>query len=431
MYILKNAIKNLKRMINRNLIIGLVIVIVTSLCFVSLSITKVVSEVEKDLTSNLKISVTIFKKENYNSSKNFIDSRKLDYEEVIMFSKVEHVSDTEISAEVFLDSYSIKGYNSLEAMADFVSGEKSLIEGSFFEIDCDVAECIIADNFANDNYILGDYLYLTNIDDSSMPFPLKIVGIYSEPENNNSYNKVLTSLSNLERFTFSVTNPTELDMSAIFLFNSFDDLENFKIYLASNGFDDEFYIIYSDILKYIDFTSAIRNTSNFSNTSFKLVLLIGGSILLLFSFFHVNERKYEVGVLIAMGIKKAKIVLLFTLEILMLTAVSVIIGIIIGAAVSIPASKAFIKPRIELSGIDFNETGKLKQGSEIISPEKGIVSKLLDNRTTFMESMGMIADLQLTITIIIIGIMLSLLSIIVALVTIMRFEPLRILSDRV
>ena len=68
--------------------------------------------------------------------------------------------------------------------------------------------------------------------------------------------------------------------------------------------------------------------------TFMIVVIILGSIILaLLSSITIRERKYEIGVLRAMGMKKAKSRGLIS-EALMITAVCLVVGLVIGSALS-------------------------------------------------------------------------------------------------
>ncbi|MCG4735229.1 FtsX-like permease family protein, partial [Casaltella massiliensis] len=58
-----------------------------------------------------------------------------------------------------------------------------------------------------------------------------------------------------------------------------------------------------------------------------LVLGFGGSILVLISILAIRERKYEIGVLRAMGMKKGKVALGLIFETLSMIFISLSIGL--------------------------------------------------------------------------------------------------------
>jgi putative ABC transport system permease protein len=66
-----------------------------------------------------------------------------------------------------------------------------------------------------------------------------------------------------------------------------------------------------------------------------IVLAIGGVILNVINVFNIRERKYEVGVFTAMGIKKGKVAMQFVTELLCVTLIAIVIGAAVGAAVSV------------------------------------------------------------------------------------------------
>ncbi len=79
----------------------------------------------------------------------------------------------------------------------------------------------------------------------------------------------------------------------------------------------------------------------------KNIIIKQEKILIVLNIFSVRERKYEVGVLTAIGMKKSKVSLQFILETFMVTIVAIIAGGIIGAASSVPITNSLLASQIE------------------------------------------------------------------------------------
>ena len=78
-----------------------------------------------------------------------------------------------------------------------------------------------------------------------------------------------------------------------------------------------------------------------------VVFAIGGVVLVVLNIFNVRERKYEVGVLTAIGMKKFKVSLQFIFETLVVTFVFIVIGGCIGAVSSVPVTNSLLESQIE------------------------------------------------------------------------------------
>lgn len=59
--------------------------------------------------------------------------------------------------------------------------------------------------------------------------------------------------------------------------------------------------------------------------------------------YHIRERKYEIGVLAAIGMNKRRIALQFICEILIVTLMAIMLGCGIGAAASVPLTNTLLQ----------------------------------------------------------------------------------------
>lgn len=80
-----------------------------------------------------------------------------------------------------------------------------------------------------------------------------------------------------------------------------------------------------------------------------VILAIGAVILIVLHIFAIRERKYEIGVLAAIGMKKWKIAVQFLTESLCITFCALIIGAGIGAVSSVPVTNHLLAQQIESS----------------------------------------------------------------------------------
>ena len=77
-----------------------------------------------------------------------------------------------------------------------------------------------------------------------------------------------------------------------------------------------------------------------------VILIIGAIILVVLNIFNVRDRKYEVGVLTAMGMKKWKVAVQFMCEILVVTMIAIVIGAGVGAVSSVPVTNALLENQV-------------------------------------------------------------------------------------
>jgi putative ABC transport system permease protein len=91
----------------------------------------------------------------------------------------------------------------------------------------------------------------------------------------------------------------------------------------------------------------VEGMAKISLTFMIVVLILGGLILLLLASLAIRERKYEVGVLRAMGMKKHKVALGLICESLAITMVCLLIGLSIGTVVAQPVSDVLLQRQVE------------------------------------------------------------------------------------
>lgn len=90
----------------------------------------------------------------------------------------------------------------------------------------------------------------------------------------------------------------------------------------------------------------LQNLSKFAAWFLLVVLLIGGVILIVFHIFNIRERKYEIGVLTAIGMRKSRVALQFLTELFVVTFAFLLLGTAIGGAASVPVTNALLASQI-------------------------------------------------------------------------------------
>jgi putative ABC transport system permease protein len=188
----------------------------------------------------------------------------------------------------------------------------------------------------------------------------------------------------------------------------------------------------------------LQNLEKFTVTLLLIVLLIGAVILIVLNIFNVRERKYEIGVYTAIGIKKPKVVAQFAAELLIVTLFAVIIGTGIGTVAAVPVGDAMLSNQVQaVQSSQQDQQNQLGRGR--MAPPDGNSSGPGNARVNRNLAPGMITrggqvdyisqinaslDLVVILELISIGLLLSIISTIGGAVSVMRYEPLQILADR-
>lgn len=136
--------------------------------------------------------------------------------------------------------------------------------------------------------------------------------------------------------------------------------------------------------------------------------------------------------------KKVKVAFQFVMELFIVTFIAVIIGAGIGASVSVPVTNALLESQVA-SAQESNDNNSKNFGFERGGEQGGgnmpdMKSNKLSTRDSaaveYVNSVSSATNIYVIIQLIGIGLLLTVVSSIAALISIMRYEPLKILSGR-
>lgn len=346
--------------------------------------------------------------------------------------------------------FSVTGYSSDAAMTQFgTDGTCAIMDGSMFEEQTEDYTCVISSELAVWNGLgTGDTLTLVNPQNEEQQWTLTISGIYSNSAagmGSNPYsvqmdaaNQIYMSANALNQMA-AEAEESEAALSPFLSFTYwFQSAEHYYTFeeKISGLLPDNYTLTSSEIAGYEASLVPLENLSRMAQWFLAVVLAVGAIILVVLNIFNIRNRKYEVGVLTAIGMKKRKVAAQFVCEILIVMLCSILIGAGIGAAVSVPVSNALLENQIEsaqestaaASG-NFGRDTSMKGGN---GPEAGFMENAgqQGGGIRYMSSIGYAVDLTVIAKLIGIGILLALVSGLAAVVFIMRYEPLQILSNR-
>lgn len=456
MYILKNAWLSITRNKGRNILIGIIILVISCACAITLAIknsadTLITSykeqyEVEATISTNRESVMGQMKpptdgeSTDRGSFKENFNNLSLTLEEVLDYADSEYVksyyytissnADTDLTLATssqsmgpkMNDSLTITGYSSKEAMTDFINGSATLTEGEITD-----NPCLISSELSTLNELeVGDTITIKNSDDEDVE--LIITGIYEQESNDDKMSMFSSSANNIITNAQTVTSlGNKTKVNPTFILTSVDDISKYEEELTSKGLS-EYFKLSTNYEKVEESSKTISNVSTFAITFLIITLVIGSVVLFVINLINVRERKYEIGVLRTIGMKKSALTLQFTVELLIVTIISLLIGTGIGSTLSMPISNKLLEQEIASSETKKEEIkGNFGQNMPFDNLDKKISGVV---EIEEFKSIDAVVNYKVLLEIILIGFGLTLLSSLASMISIQRFSPLTILKER-
>lgn len=502
MYLFKNAIRNIHRAIGKNILIGIIVLIIGFACCLSLSIKQAAQTTKEEGLANLNVTANISydRKNAMQNMEPLSEGEELDkslmaeifsqgnlsIDELETYAKAKSVKDFYYTSSLSLNGaegtldpiestsndsigggkngmggmemntadFTLVGYSDYDAMNDFTSGVKSVEEGSLFSIDAD-NECIISDELAVYNSIeVGDTITLTNPNNEEETFTLSVTGIYTNNESDtmgfqrsDPANQIYTSYQATNALVKVSEANSENESESTYLtaltngtyvFDSVEDYEAFEEEARALGLDESYTITSTDITAYEQSLTPLTNLANYANTFLWVILAIGGAILIIFNIFRLRERKYEIGVLAAIGMNKIKIAIQFMIELFIVTFVAIIIGVGLGSISSVPITNSLLAQSSTTSSMQSQMHDDMGSGGPGTFNEEAPSTPQIDDKGQGMFAQGIdyisevtnATNFTVVLQLLGIGLLLTIISGAISILFILRYEPLRILSDR-
>ncbi|WP_041138245.1 ABC transporter permease [Beduini massiliensis] len=418
MYALTYATHNLLRNKGRNILLGIILTAMITLS----GITWIVYHGSSQLTQVYKQQFG--SKVILNAA---LNAPKLSPSQLMAFGTSEYLLKQDLTAKVPIIQENLKAVGEEESTSlenipkgylisfsdqelndTFKNKSKKLVQGRMFE---NSKEIIVSQKFAELNHLkLNDTIYLKGKKtDSPASTTFTVVGIYT-PLALGQYSGDVPLLDPQNHIytSFQTILQSELfhqygDLSAVFYLKDPQMIAVFQEEMRTKGLPES-YEATTDDRNYEEAVQPLRTTNKISLLFTAGILSLGSIITLLLSLFFMRERKYEIGLLRAMGMKKLKVAISLMTENVWICCISLSIGL------------AFAQVGGHWIGQIF-----------------------LQNQQRFIEKMQLSVDLsQITFHMDITGMVLLIgtisclcfLSGLVAIWKIMRYEPRQILSQQ-
>ena len=478
MYIFKNAMSNILRNRKRNILVGVVILILIMASSISIVINNttkgIISDYKDRFGSKVSIDIDIdkineiaknqnqmtlefedikpqqyfdFADSKYLKSSSFMGQLPIDFggELKAIDEGKENDSNNFFTLEgesIFIDDVesnssskptiaptsNMQLVSDISLLEEFKNKRRTIESGEFFKSDNEV---LVSSEFAKlNNLKTGDKLLVQSISQKKAS-EVTISGIYKDLTDEysnmpfidpamNRRNDVIMDIDS----SFAKKSLDSIYIKANYELKNPDYLEDFKAELTKKGIP-EIYKVTTDEASYNQIVAPVVGLEKITKTMTNIVLLIGSIILLLIQSISIRERKYEIGVLRAMGLKKSKLIRMFIYENLIITSLCLVIGLFSGITLSQPIANKMIDSQVEIA--KENEFNEQNMNGVVI------VGDSLSNQATDEKPLSDInVSLSKEAITQILGISLLIVSVTstIGVITITKYEPMQILSDR-
>jgi len=475
MYLITNALKNIKRNRGRNTLLGIIILLLIISSVIALMINHVSTAVIGDYKGRFGSEVTLsadMDKVRENAMNNSTNGKVLmkmptiPAEQYIAFGSSEYLKESYYSASIGLRAFNLESideslgggtgrmmmggtgmssdipeyYMKLTTpnTTEFDEGYRRLADGTM-PVEND--EVIISTDFSELNSLnIGDTINFeseltpeeigSDITNYPISYEVKIVGIYDDitdeyesgnPENafTNRRNEILTNFD-------TVISPMQdgydgIKVTGAYYLNNPEDIEAFTEELREKGLSDLF-DVKTDADSYNQIIEPVEGLSGISLTLLFIVLLFGGFSIAVISSIAIRERKYEIGVLRSMGMSKTTVSFSLWLEVFIITVFCVILGICIGTIIAQPITNMLLQQQIESAQTTAQNTQM--QNMMIMGNMNNSVS------AEPLSHLDVTLDIVTTFKISIIALLLTTISAISSMTKIVKYEPSKILTER-
>ncbi|MDR1355112.1 MAG: ABC transporter permease [Propionibacteriaceae bacterium] len=364
-------------------------------------------------------------------------------------------------AGVSLGDLSVVGYASESAMTSFVSGQQKIISGAMIDLTQANNEALVSSEFAVYNSLeVGDSLVLANPAATDQTYTFTIVGIYDAGASSTTEslrfstsqdpaNQIIISYPTLsaveDESSTTATTSTDIRGQSIstalsstlthtFVFESPNEYQEFDTQLRAAGLDATYALTSTDLEAYNSSLIPLENLSNFAGKMLLIVLGVGALVFAVVSVFNTRERKYEIGVMTAIGISKLKVVLQFLAEAATVTLLGLLAGLGIGMVAAVPVAETLLANQVsaaqaQQTSVETN-FGRPGGGAPMLGGTATLPGLGNTSAVSYIDQINARVDFDVAGQLGAIGLGLALLSSGFGAAFVMRYEPLNILAER-
>ena len=335
-------------------------------------------------------------------------------------------------------AFTLVGYNSYNDMKEFIDGTYVISDGEVSS-DFESNSCVISEELASlNNLKVGDTITITDPKNSKNTYEFTISGIYKEEKSEttnasmftNSANKIITNVTQVKNI-LSANSDLKSTITPTFIVKDEASVDKFIEEVKTKGLS-EYYEVTTNLDEINQGTESIKNVRVFATTFLIITLIIGGVVLIILNIINIRERKYEIGVLRTIGMKKSVVSFQFMIELLIVCLFGLCLGAGVGAACSVNVANNLLKNEISTAESKYEDIG-----NNFGTPGGGDFKNFKPDDKSFgvaevnqVDTINAVVDFKVLIELLGIGILLTLIGSLGSMIAISRFSPLTILKER-
>lgn len=396
---IKNAIAYITRKRNRTMIMLIILTLVLSCLYACLSISKSQKSLEKSLYDNSNSSISITKKDkngyfkikDFEKIQNIKGIKEISYH-YEGFANLTNSNVVESQQKVMREDLSdnMKNLVSIDAMTNqkrnnlFTSNVLSIKKGRNLNLD-DMNKILVHEEFAKKNKLkLNDkiglkFMNMNGNGDNNKETQYEIVGIFSGKKQE-KYTGLSSDFSENSMFVNYNSAQNSLNLKnqdkivnkiSVYTQNS-DSMNNVINQIKNQTNNLSQYIIEKDDNAFKEAIDSINGVKHIIQMMTYSIMIAGLVVLSLILILWLRERIYEIGILLSIGVSKAKIIGQFIMELVFVSVPAALLSYISGY---------FIMKQI-VSGITKSENASFAKSL--------LITKLSDKIEVFIKSYGLL-----------------------------------------
>lgn len=479
---IKLALKNILRIKGRSIMIGIILLVISISVLVSLSIQsgtkETLLEVRQELGNDITLEVNM-----QNMQKKMIEnmqnggSTKIDIETLTtdiaeQYTESKYIKDYDYSIEVALitdnkvigendgesnvsimnnsEGNSEKGSMTFpeiklignlnsEYQKEFRNGNKTIVDGRLYtkeEVDKKEPVAVISKNLAElNNLKVGDTFTAKTIDEDEKEVNLKIIGLYEDSVQQDisipfpymyRNNEIYTPLTIADSLRGGTDTKESIINSATYIIDDPVNISAFKEEVKASGLDLENFVLDANDESYTKMVGPLEKLNSIIRLFLIIVVITGAIIMVLLMTITTRERKLEVGILRSLGVKRGRIALQFITETLIIVSFALVIGIMAGKTVSQKTADYLLQKEVTAQKEAYEENNNNLTNIMIMNDTS------TDNaQVEAIDKIETRVEIKEILYLILIALFISSCGSVVSSFWIMKYEPMKILSNRV